>query len=94
MKAHACEDSKEIVIGLKKASTLLTRVIDMTDRGEYCIDIMQQNLAVIGLLKKTHQKLMERHLHTCFLEGMETGSQAKRNDMIEEIQSVIKMGNR
>jgi DNA-binding FrmR family transcriptional regulator len=94
MKTHDCTDSKEILTGLKKAHTSLNRVIAMTENGEYCVDIMQQNLAVIGLLKNAHQKLMERHLHTCFLEGMETGSQAKRNAMIEEIQSVMKMGGR
>ncbi len=39
------------LINFKKANSLIAHVIKMLERNEYCIDIMQQNLAVIGLLK-------------------------------------------
>jgi len=95
MKTVHKENKKQsALIGFKKARSLLDTIISMTQNGEYCIDIMQQNLAVIGLLKSSHEKLMENHLQTCFIKGMETGSAAKRNQMIEEIAAVSKMGNR
>ena len=35
---------------LKKANSHLAKVIEMTEKGDYCIDINQQNLAVIGFV--------------------------------------------
>jgi DNA-binding FrmR family transcriptional regulator len=82
------------LIGLKKASGTLAKVIQMTENGEYCIDIMQQNLAVIGLLKSAHQMLMEGHLNTCFKSAMESSSPKKKQQMIDEILKVSKLSNK
>ena len=85
---------KKIVIGLKKAHTLLARVIKMTEGNKYCIDIMQQNLAVIGLLKSAHQALMENHLRTCFKNAMASKNEKVKEKMVEEILTVSKLANK
>ncbi len=82
------------LINFKKAQSHLGNVIEMTENGKYCIDVMQQNLAVIGLLKSAHQLLMENHLNSCFIHAMSTSSQAKKNQMIEEILTVSKLANK
>jgi DNA-binding FrmR family transcriptional regulator len=78
----------------KKAQTSLNNVIKMIEDKEYCIDIMQQNLAIIGLLKSAHQMLMENHLKSCFTNAMSTSNERKKKDMIEEILTVTKISNR
>jgi DNA-binding FrmR family transcriptional regulator len=85
---------EQILISFKKAKSSLETVVKMVEEDRYCVDIMQQNLAVIGLLRSAHEKLMNNHLETCFLEGIKTGSKAKQNQMIDEIETVIKMGNK
>lgn len=85
---------EKIIVGLKKANTLLTRVIRMTEQGDYCIDIMQQNLAVIGLLKSAHQTLMENHLHTCFKNAMASKNEKIKAKMVEEILIVSKLASK
>jgi DNA-binding FrmR family transcriptional regulator len=40
-------DNKKSLIALKKAKTSLEKVIQMIEDDKYCIDIIQQNLAVI-----------------------------------------------
>jgi DNA-binding FrmR family transcriptional regulator len=55
---------------------------------------MQQNLAVIGLLKSAHQMLMENHLHKCFKSAMKTNNEKKKEEMTEEILKVIKIYNK
>jgi len=45
---------KRALIGMKKANSLLSKIINMTEANKYCVDIMQQNLAVIGLLRSAH----------------------------------------
>jgi CsoR family transcriptional regulator, copper-sensing transcriptional repressor len=85
---------QKILINLKKASTHLGKVIKMTEQGDYCIDIMQQNLAVIGLLKSAHQMLMENHLHTCFKNAMASKNEKIKAKMVEEILKVSKLANK
>jgi DNA-binding FrmR family transcriptional regulator len=36
-----------ILVSLKKAKSSLEKIITMTEGDEYCIDVIQQNLAVI-----------------------------------------------
>lgn len=78
----------------KKANSLLSRIIEMTEEKKYCIDIMQQNLAVVGMLKSAHQLLMENHLDTCFKNAMAAKSDQLKQEMINEILTVTKLANK
>jgi CsoR family transcriptional regulator, copper-sensing transcriptional repressor len=82
---------KEILIALKKARTHLENVIDMVERKEYCIDILQQNLAVIGLLRSANQKLLSRHLNSCFADAMKGANRKRKQEMIDEILQINKL---
>jgi DNA-binding FrmR family transcriptional regulator len=84
----------EAITNFKKAQSHLGKIIKMVENGEYCIDIMQQNLAVIGLLKSAHQILMENHLKTCFSAAIKSGNEKKKEEMTKEILQVTKMFNR
>lgn len=81
---------REITIALKKAQSHLGRVIKMVEEKEYCVDILQQNLAVIGLLKSANNKLLERHLNSCFVSAMRGTNEARKKKMIDEILSINK----
>lgn len=85
---------EKTLVNFRKAQTHIKKIIEMVEKGEYCIDIMQQNLAVIGLLKSAHQMLMEGHLNSCFLTAMETKNSKKKREMVEEILKVTKMANK
>jgi DNA-binding FrmR family transcriptional regulator len=82
---------KEITIALKKAQSHLARVTKMVEEKKYCIDILQQNLAVIGLLKSANNKLLERHLNSCFVNAMRGTNEKRKQEMIDEILSINKM---
>jgi DNA-binding FrmR family transcriptional regulator len=88
------QSHEKTLINLKKARTHIDKIITMIEEGEYCINVMQQNLAVIGLLKSAHQMLMEGHLHTCFANAMKTNNEKRKQEMIEEILKVTKMANK
>ena len=87
-------NKEKVIINLKKASSLLKKQIEMIENDEYCIDIMQQNLAVMGMLKSSHEKLMRNHLNTCFKHAMETDNEEKKQEMIEEIVKVMRFLNK
>lgn len=89
------EPSKEkTLINFKKAQSLLDKIIEMVRANDYCIDIMQQNLAVIGLLKSAHRILMEGHLNNCFKKAMESKNEKRKQEMIAEILKVTNLFNR
>jgi len=72
----------------------MKKIIEMVENDDYCIEIMQQNLAAIGLLKSAHQMLMENHLKTCFKKAMDSGDKRKKKRMIAEILKVTNLFNR
>lgn len=82
------------LINFKKAQSLISKIIEMVKADEYCINIMQQNSAAIGLLKSSHQMLMENHLNTCFKKAMETKNEKRKQEMTEEILKVTKLFNK
>jgi DNA-binding FrmR family transcriptional regulator len=88
------ENKKKALISFKKAQSHLANIIKMVEDDVYCINVMQQNLAVIGLLKSAHQMLMENHLNSCFKSAVSSGDEKRKNKMIEEILTVAKIFNK
>ena len=88
------QQNEKTLVNFKKAKSHVEKVIKMIENGDYCIDIMQQNLAVIGLLKSAHQMLMEGHLNTCFKNAMKSNNEARKQEMIQEILKVSKLANK
>ena len=82
------------LINFKKTKSLMEKIIKMTETDEYCINIMQQNLAAIGLLRSAHEMLVENHLNTCFKSAFATKNVKKQNQMTEEILKVTKLFNK
>jgi DNA-binding FrmR family transcriptional regulator len=85
---------QKTIIGFKKAKSSLEKIIAMVESDQYCIDIMQQNLAVIGLLRSAHQQLMEGHLDTCFRSAVGASDNRKKQQMTDEILRVSKLFNK
>jgi len=85
------QQDKAITTALKKAASHLSRVIAMVEDNKYCIDILQQNLAVMGLLKSANSKLFERHLNNCFVHAMEGTNERRKKKMIGEILHINKL---
>jgi len=85
---------EKTLINFRKARSHVDKIIKMIEDNEYCVDVMQQNLAVVGLLKSAHQMLMEGHLNTCFASAMKTDNENRKQEMVEEILKVSKMANK
>ena len=88
------EKKQKALVGFKKAYGSLAKIIEMTEDGQYCVDIMQQNLAVLGLLRSAHELLMENHLNSCFANAMASKNGKKKQEMTEEILKVTKLFNK
>jgi len=79
----------QTIITLKKANSLTAKVIKMLEEDKYCIDIIQQNLAIIGLLKSANLKLLEGHLGCCVKNAVQEKDQIKLDEMMTELLKVV-----
>lgn len=66
----------------------------MIDEDEYCIDILQQMLAVNGLIKSASNKVLKDHLDHCFSEGMRSEDPKRREDLITEVLNILDLEKR
>lgn len=88
------KEKNTTLTNFKKVRSLMDKIIDMTEKDQYCIDIMQQNLAAIGLLKSAHQILMENHLNNCFTKAISSNQEKRKQEMVEEILKVTKLATK
>lgn len=65
----------------------IDRVVNMVDRGEYCIDVIHQSQAVQAALKKVDQEILKNHMETCVAEAIKEG---KTKDVVDEVMKVIR----
>lgn len=84
-------ENNKTLIWLKKAKSSLDKVIKMIEDEKYCIDIIQQNLAIIWLLKSANVSLLESHLSCCFVDAAKANDKERLDEMIEEITKIVKI---
>ncbi len=78
--------TRQIIHRLKIARGHLDRVIKMVNNGEYCIDIVQQSIAVQAALKKSDQVILKNHMQTCMADSIKKGND---KEVIEEMIKVM-----
>ncbi len=91
---HKEHKHEKTLINMKKARSHIDKIIKMIEDDQYCVDIMQQNLAVIGLLKSAHSMIMQGHLDSCFKNAMSSTSNQKKEEMVQEILKVTTLANK
>lgn len=84
-------DKQEIVKRLKTARGHLDKVTEMFEKDAYCIDVLQQSIAVQNALKRTDEKILSRHLLTCVRGAL---SDEEKDKQLKEILEIFKRGRR
>lgn len=75
---------------LKTARGQIDATIKMIEDDRYCMDISNQVLASIGLLKQANLDILEQHIRTCVLHAIKEDKDA--DIKINEIISVMSKG--
>ncbi|MGD8904820.1 MAG: metal-sensitive transcriptional regulator [Anaerolineae bacterium] len=83
------EYRRGIINRLKSIEGHVRGVQRMVDEDAYCIDILNQNLAVQRALEKVNSLILERHLQTCVTTAIKGDDPAERERVIAEIMSVF-----
>lgn len=82
------DNKKKSLVNIKKAIGILERVISMVEDGDYCIDVVQQNLASIGLIRSANNTILECHLRTCFKDAILSKDEKRQEEMIKELINI------
>jgi CsoR family transcriptional regulator, copper-sensing transcriptional repressor len=86
-------NKKEILRRLDIIMGHLGKVAKMAEEDKYCIDILQQSLAVQNALKKVDSLILDQHLHQCVTEAIKSGS-GKKEKSIQELLKVYQLSNK
>jgi len=79
-------DHAEIKHQLSIAKGQIEGISKMIDQDAYCIDVSNQLLATIALLKKANQKVVMAHLASCVKNAKDN---KKLGAKLKEIDSVL-----
>jgi DNA-binding FrmR family transcriptional regulator len=84
--AHAGDPrSAEIVRRLRSAQGHVRGIERMVEEDAYCMDVVNQILAVQRALKKVSTLVLDRHLHTCATSAIRGEDVKERERVIGEI---------
>ena len=78
-----------IVNRLKSIEGHVRGIERMVEDEAYCIDIVNQILAVERALQKVNGLILERHLHTCVTTAIRGENPDERERVIDEILGVF-----
>jgi DNA-binding FrmR family transcriptional regulator len=94
VEAMAEDYRQEILNRLKSVDGHVRGVVRMVDEGAYCIDVINQNLAVQRALEKVNRLILEHHLETCVTTAIQGDDPAERERVIGEILSLFEATGR
>lgn len=76
---------KDLSKRLRYAEGHLKAVMKMVDSDAYCMEIINQNHAVIEALKKVNTLILEGYLGECALDAVASNNPAKRKAAVQEL---------
>lgn len=88
------QSKKQILNRMNYLIGHLEGVKKMINEEKYCIDIIQQNEAVIAALNKTNQIILKNHLNTCVTEAIRGKNERERKKKIRELLEIFKKSDK
>lgn len=74
---------------LKTARGQIDATIKMVEDDRYCVDISNQILAAIGLLKQANMDILDAHIKTCVAHAILEG-EAEGTEKMDEIIALVR----
>jgi len=77
---------------LKKLKTVRGQIeglIKMVEDDRYCVDISNQLMASIGILKNINRDVLDAHLKHCVTEAFDSDDSTEKKQKVDEIIKII-----
>ena len=82
---------KQVLRRLNYVSGHVDGIKKMTEADRYCVDILKQSYAVRKALEKVEAIILEGHLKTCVVEGI---NENRASQVIDELLELYSQSNR
>ena len=79
------KNKADIVKRLRYAEGHVRAVATMVEKKAYCMDIINQNHAVIEALRKVNSLILEGYLGECAFDAVNSKSASKRKKAVSEL---------
>jgi len=83
-------DHNENMSALKRIEGQVRGVQRMIEQRKYCIDILNQILAVRGALARVEENILEKHFQHCVSDAVHGVSEEEKQIKLDEILKLIK----
>ena len=83
------ETQLEIIRRLRSVEGHVRGVERMVEEGVYCIDVVNQVLAIQRALKKVSGLLLDKHLHHCVTRAIQGTDDAEKEQVLAELIQVF-----
>lgn len=80
---------KNVLRRLRRVHGQLAGIIRMVEQDDGCVEVLLQLSAVQGALRKSGQLVLGSHIETCVRSAFTNGSEADRQEKIEELLEVF-----
>lgn len=81
--------TQDIVRRLKSVEGHVRGIERMVEEDAYCVDVVNQILAVQRALKKVSGLVLDRHLHTCVTHAIQGEDAKAKERVLEELLEVF-----
>ena len=85
----ADEKTQDILRRLKSVEGHVRGIERMVEEGQYCVDIVNQIVAVQRALKKVSGLVLDRHLHSCVTRAIQGDDVQAREKVLDELMEVF-----
>ena len=85
----ADKSTKDITRRLKSVEGHVRGIERMVDEGAYCVDVVNQIVAVQRALKKVSTLVLDRHLHSCVTRAIQGDDSESRERVLDELLEVF-----
>ena len=86
---HLYPNHEQQLQRLNRIEGQIKGVRKMIEERRYCIDILAQIRAICGALEQVQMGVMEKHLHHCVRDSIESGEPELFEEKVEEIVKVL-----
>ncbi|MGD8321384.1 MAG: metal-sensitive transcriptional regulator [Gemmatimonadota bacterium] len=83
------ERTQDIVRRLKSVEGHVRGIERMVEEGAYCVEVVNQILAVQRALKKVSGLVLDRHLHSCVTHAIQGDDKAAKERVLAELMEVF-----
>lgn len=84
----------DIVRRLKSVEGHVRGVQRMVEDGAYCIDVVNQIVAIQRALKKVSSRVLDGHLHSCVTSAIQGDDVGERERVLGELMEVFEASGR